>query len=132
MRGKRSRDHPQYPAPEEVATIEQRSAKPPSPVRIRAAPLTDRTRINPTGSDKTPSFTGSNPSSPKVHPTPSSRQDATKSDSIRPPRATRGATRSCQPHVAMDPDLAAVVDAWPDLPEAIKAGILAMVRTASR
>jgi hypothetical protein len=32
----------------------------------------------------------------------------------------------------MDPDLAAVVDAWPDLPEAIKAGILAMVRTASR
>jgi len=30
------------------------------------------------------------------------------------------------------PDLAAVVEAWPDLPEALKAGILAMVRTASR
>ena len=27
-----------------------------------------------------------------------------------------------------DPDLAAVVDAWPALPQAIKAGILAMVR----
>ena len=31
-----------------------------------------------------------------------------------------------------DPDLAAVVEAWPDLPEAIrKAGILAMVKAAS-
>jgi len=28
-----------------------------------------------------------------------------------------------------DPDLAAVVDAWPDLPEALKAGIVAMVRS---
>jgi hypothetical protein len=27
-----------------------------------------------------------------------------------------------------DPDLAAVVDAWPALPEAIKAGILAIVK----
>jgi hypothetical protein len=27
-----------------------------------------------------------------------------------------------------DPDLAVVVDAWPDLPEAIKAGILAMIK----
>ena len=30
-----------------------------------------------------------------------------------------------------DPDLAAVVDAWPGLPEAIRAGIMAMVRAAS-
>jgi hypothetical protein len=30
----------------------------------------------------------------------------------------------------MDPELAAVVDAWPALPAAIKAGILAMVRAA--
>ncbi len=29
-----------------------------------------------------------------------------------------------------DPDLAAVVAAWPKLPEAIRAGILAMVETA--
>jgi hypothetical protein len=29
-----------------------------------------------------------------------------------------------------DPDLAAVVEAWPELPEAIKAGILAMIRVA--
>ncbi|HEX5102184.1 MAG TPA: hypothetical protein VFV87_00125 [Pirellulaceae bacterium] len=32
----------------------------------------------------------------------------------------------------LDPDLAAVVDAWPKLPEAIKAGILAMVTAARR
>jgi hypothetical protein len=38
------------------------------------------------------------------------------------------ATDTCQ----NDPDLAAVVDAWPKLPEALKAGIVAMVRAASR
>jgi len=31
-----------------------------------------------------------------------------------------------------DPDLAAVVDAWPDLPEAVKTGILAMVKASHR
>ena len=30
-----------------------------------------------------------------------------------------------------DPDLAAVVEAWPDLPEALKAGIVAMVKAAA-
>ncbi len=29
------------------------------------------------------------------------------------------------------PDLAAVIDAWPDLPEPIRAGIVAMVKAAS-
>jgi hypothetical protein len=29
-----------------------------------------------------------------------------------------------------DPDLAAVVEAWPELPEALRAGILAMVKAA--
>jgi hypothetical protein len=29
------------------------------------------------------------------------------------------------------PDLAAVVDAWPQLPEALRAGIVAMVKAAS-
>jgi hypothetical protein len=31
---------------------------------------------------------------------------------------------------AIDPALAALIDAWPTLPEAIRAGILAMVRAA--
>ena len=30
-----------------------------------------------------------------------------------------------------DPDLAAIVEAWPSLPEALRAGILAMVRAAN-
>jgi hypothetical protein len=30
--------------------------------------------------------------------------------------------------VVDDPDLAAVMDAWPNLPEAIKAGIMAIVK----
>ena len=30
------------------------------------------------------------------------------------------------------PDLQAVIDAWPDLPAALQAGILAMIRTAKR
>ena len=30
----------------------------------------------------------------------------------------------------IDPDLAAIIDRWPELPEAVKAGILAMVRSA--
>jgi hypothetical protein len=31
-----------------------------------------------------------------------------------------------------DPDLAAVIDAWDRLPEAVRAGIVAMVKAASR
>jgi hypothetical protein len=31
----------------------------------------------------------------------------------------------------LDPDLTLVVSSWPTLPEAIKAGILAMIRTTS-
>jgi hypothetical protein len=32
----------------------------------------------------------------------------------------------------MDPDLASVIETWPSLPEAIRAGILAMVKAAVR
>jgi hypothetical protein len=32
---------------------------------------------------------------------------------------------------ALDPDLAAVVAAWPELPVAIRAGIVAMIKAAS-
>ncbi len=31
----------------------------------------------------------------------------------------------------LPPDLTAVIDAWPDLPEPIRAGIVAMVKAAS-
>jgi hypothetical protein len=42
--------------------------------------------------------------------------------------AKSGALASQQPII--DPALAALIDAWPTLPEAIRAGILAIVRAA--
>jgi hypothetical protein len=111
--------------------VRQRSAKPPSRVRISAAPLCESPRTNPSISAKTPSFTGRNASSSTAHSISSLRQDTTETDSIRPPTATQNATRPCQPHVTEDPSLAAVVDAWPELPEALKAGMVAMVKAAS-
>ena len=51
-----------------------------------------------------------------------------ESGSIRLPNATEIATTDS---IVADPDLAAVVKAWPELPEALKAGILAMIKTVS-
>ena len=45
-----------------------------------------------------------------------------------PGGAKNGALTSTSPTI--DPALAALIDAWPTLPEAIRAGILAMVRAA--
>lgn len=56
-----------------------------------------------------------------------SRQYPTVTDPTRPPRATAGATFLAAP----DADLAALVAAWPTLPEAIRAGIVAMVKAAA-
>ena len=38
----------------------------------------------------------------------------------------------CQTPVKDDPDLAALLDAWPTLPEPVKAGIVAMVKAAGQ
>lgn len=43
--------------------------------------------------------------------------------------AKSGATTPHTPTIA--PDLATIIAAWPTVPEAIRAGILAMIRTAS-
>jgi hypothetical protein len=51
------------------------------------------------------------------------RQQATVSGGTRPPRATESAAVP----LVDDPALAAVVADWPDLPDTIRAGILAMV-----
>ena len=74
-----------------------------------------------------------NPSGPEIYrarvkspSNPSSRQYPNESGSIRPLTATQNATRL----LPDDPGLAAVVGAWPDLPEALRAGILAMVKAA--
>jgi hypothetical protein len=87
----------------------------------------DRRRHKAAECVQTAFLTEPNSSSSRAHPIPSSRQDATENDPIRSRRATRGATRDC---VVPDPDLAAVVAAWPELPESIKAAIVAMVKAA--
>jgi hypothetical protein len=61
---------------------------------------------------------------------PSTRPCPTVPGPVRSLRATRGATRLCQHHVTTDPDLAAGIDAWPNLPQAMRAGIVAMVKAA--
>jgi hypothetical protein len=57
-----------------------------------------------------------------------SRQQATETGSPRPTRATKSGTS----HLERDSQLDAVIDAWPDLPAAIRAGIVAMVKPAER
>jgi hypothetical protein len=89
------------------------------------SPVThDNKRIMPTGNAKTPCLTGQDDTSSPAHPILSSCQDATDSASIRPLNATPIAARV----LPDDRGLAAVVAAWPELPEAVKAGVAAMVK----
>ncbi len=68
----------------------------------------------------------------QTHQGSPSRPNPTVPGPSRPLRATRGATRPCQADVNISPDLAEIVAAWPELPEAIRVGILAMVKAAAR
>jgi hypothetical protein len=52
------------------------------------------------------------------------RQDPTPSDPTRPQTATETATSP----LPDDPDFALIASAWSQLPQAIRAGILAMVK----
>jgi hypothetical protein len=55
-----------------------------------------------------------------------SRENGTLSDCAAPGAALE------HENALIDPTLQAVIDGWPELPEAVKAGILAMVQAASR
>ncbi len=61
------------------------------------------------------------------------RNSFTSIDDTELPTSTVSATSARSQELGPDlpPDLAAVVAAWDDLPEAIRAGILAMVRASS-
>ncbi len=48
-----------------------------------------------------------------------------------PPSPAPAPTPPTVPATPADPELAAVVRAWPDLPSAIRAGVLALVKAAS-
>ena len=63
------------------------------------------------------------------------RQDSNYSKKSREkqhirPRVVQNPVHLPAPNVQFAHDLQEVVDAWPKLPEAIRAGILAMIRTA--
>jgi hypothetical protein len=55
------------------------------------------------------------------------RQVATANGGSRPPRATESATKPPPD----DSDLAVVLAAWPNLPDTVRAGIVAMVKAAT-
>jgi hypothetical protein len=106
--------------------VRQRSAKPSSPVRIRAAPLQVSACQQAAGGVSSPCFPGDSRSSTQEHAILSSRQEPTDNDQKRPPTATENATWL----VPEDPDLATVIEAWDRLPAALRAGIVAMVKAA--
>src|SRR5271157_612142 len=85
-----------------------------------------------------PALLRTDPSTYRVKPTStrdrsiaSSRMQPNESGSNRTQTATKIATELRQDCVASDPGLAEIMDAWPKLPEAIRAGMLAMVRAAN-
>jgi hypothetical protein len=63
------------------------------------------------------------------HAIPASRQNKTYRDITRPRRTPQNTPHGAEGN-RTDPDLEKVVEAWPDLPAAVKAGIVAMVRAA--
>ena len=57
------------------------------------------------------------------------RTDGTRVTEPAPSPETKYGTKTDAETAPDDPDLRSVVDAWPNLPEAIRAGIVAMVQT---
>jgi hypothetical protein len=78
-----------------------------------------------------PVISGTCVPSPPEHANPSSRTDAHRSVSVRTPTATGTATELLPELLPADPALREVCDAWDRLPEAVRAGIVAMVRATS-
>jgi hypothetical protein len=72
----------------------------------------------------------SNASSPDDHPIASSRHNAADRVPVRSQRATQSATRTATNTPAIDPELMVVAESWHRLPAPIKAGILAMIKSA--
>src|SRR5262245_32193256 len=83
------------------------------------------------GCAEKPTFSVEFPTSPPAQTNLSSRTEAHRSVSVRPPTATGNATGLLPELLPADPGLATVVDAWSSLPDAIKAGILALVKAAT-
>ena len=95
---------------------------------LRYSPVGPRTK--PTGCVNAPSFSERTPSSLSAQQSSSSRL-ACESERLR---ASADSQRNCYRTAtgkATDPDLATVINAWNRFPEAVRAGIVAMVETTS-
>ena len=55
------------------------------------------------------------------------RQEASANGGLRPARATESATRPQE----TDPDLAAIIAAWPGVPDAVRALVVKMIKAES-
>ena len=92
------------------------------------SPVTrDRRCQDRTGSVGITGKRGLTPSSTQEHSGQGSGQIETARDTSRLPTATESAASLSM----ADRELAAIVDAWESLPEAVRAGIVAMVKAAS-
>ncbi len=88
------------------------------------------TRLEPSDCDKTTQVTSEDPRQPlpiRSHQHVSTRTNPAQSVPRLLPKML---PTPVSPLSRPTPDLAAVVDAWPELPEVIKAGIMAMVKAA--
>jgi hypothetical protein len=81
--------------------------------------------MDPPESDKILDSAERHASSSSAHAIPSSRQNPTEAGCDRPLTATQNAPPYCE---VADSNLAAVVEAWPKLPEAVRTGIAALVK----
>jgi hypothetical protein len=101
-------------------------------VRINSFPPEDeRTRLRAHGRDDAPCFSVVTCRSTEEHSMPVSRTEASPPAHKRPSTATENATGVLPVALSADPDLAAVIGAWDRLPEAVRAGIVAMVKAAA-
>jgi hypothetical protein len=96
----------------------------------------DVRRTKATSSVQPPYSQARNAPSTSGHSIPSTRMEANDPGPERRQRATAGATEAnsdaSRATEALPPELTEIVDAWKELPEAIKAAILAMVRASRK
>src|SRR5262249_28152327 len=85
-------------------------------------------RTDPVKRRSTPGFPGNSPGSTSDKPIPRSRQNQSTSVQSRHKRATEGATGT----ITDDAELAAVIEAWPNLSQAVRASIIKLARTSAK
>ena len=109
----------------------RRDVSPPKPHRSPSPTLGASGRIGPSGTTRKPGKPGVLASSTDEQLSTLSRTEPHRTAPGRIESATHTLPiGECECN--LDPDLAAIIDAWDRLPAAVRAGIVAMVKTAVR